>query len=403
MSQSIVFSVSEITHTIKLLLEENIPTVWVMGEISNFKPHYSGHLYFSLKDENAQISAVIWKSRAENLTFSPEDGQLVQALGNISVYEKSGRYQLDVIRMQPAGLGQLQIEFERLKQRLKAEGLFDEAHKKILPGFPLRIGIVTSPTGAALQDMLIIFKRRAPHIQVIIRPAKVQGEGAAKDIAQAIEDLNEFNEVDLIIIGRGGGSLEDLWAFNEEVVARAIYHSKIPIISAVGHEVDFTIADFVADLRAPTPSAAAELASPENSDIRDTLMDFNRRILTKLTQQIKYYRERIASLQNSYGLRRPEDIIKQYAFQIDELSLRLQRNLSFITSAKSSHIGQLKLRLENLNPKKVLERGYSISYIDGEIIRNIAQVQPDKQMVTELAEGKIFSTIDNSARNDHVQ
>jgi exodeoxyribonuclease VII large subunit len=403
MTQQIVFSVSEITHTIKLLLEENIPTLWVVGEISNFKPHYSGHFYFSLKDENAQISAVLWKSRAESLAFPLKDGLLVQTFGNIRVYEKSGRYQFDVIKMIPAGIGQLQQIFEQLKQKLYAEGLFDEDHKKPLPEFPLRIGLVTSPTGAALQDMLNIFGRRAPHIEIILRPARVQGEGAAQDIARGIEDLNAATDVEVIIIGRGGGSLEDLWAFNEEVVARAIYNSKIPIISAVGHEIDFTIADFAADLRAPTPSAAAELASPDAAEIRESLRDYKNRISLNLLQRIKYNRERIQSFQKSYALRRPQDILKQYAFRIDELSMRLQRELLVQTAAKSAYVKQLNLRLNNLNPKKVLERGYSISYIDGKVIGHVSQVQPAMRMVTELADGKITSIVDKTDRksDDH--
>lgn len=393
MPQENVLTVSEITRTIKLLLEENIPTIWVIGEISNFKPHYSGHYYFTLKDENAQISAVLWKTRAAFLPFQLEDGMLVQALGNVRVYEKSGRYQLDVIRIQQAGVGQLQLEFERLKQKLLNEGLFDPAHKQVLPSFPQRIGVVTSPTGAAIQDIINILRRRAPHVEIIIRPTKVQGEGAAQDIVRAISEFNQFKAVDLLIVGRGGGSLEDLWAFNEEIVARTIYNSQIPVISAVGHEVDFTIADFVADLRAPTPSAAAELAVPDFSEVREQIISANRRMIQTLFQTIQRFREKITAIQKSYGLRRPEDLLKQYAFRVDELSNQLQRNFQNLLANSKQHVNQIGLRLDNLNPKQVLKRGFSISFIDGKVISDSREVQPAAVMTTELYKGKILSSV----------
>ncbi|MFQ5772424.1 MAG: exodeoxyribonuclease VII large subunit, partial [bacterium] len=254
------YSVSELTRQIKFLLESSFPEIWVQGEISNFTHHSSGHMYFSLKDENAQISCVMWRSRNQHLFFTPQDGMKVILDARITVYEKRGAYQLDVLQMQPAGVGELQLAFEQLKNRLREEGLFSEEFKKPIPLYPERIGIVTSPTGAAVQDLISVLQRRFPGIEIIINAARVQGEGAATEIARAIDDFNDYGKVDVLIVGRGGGSLEDLWAFNEEVVARAVFRSKIPIISAVGHEVDFTICDFVADLRAPTPSAAAELA-----------------------------------------------------------------------------------------------------------------------------------------------
>lgn len=246
-----VLTVTELTKQIKLSLETSFSRIWVQGEISNFKQHTSGHLYFTLKDEGAQLSAVMWRSRVPYLTFPVEDGMKVIARGSITVYPPRGNYQIDIEQMQPVGLGELQVALERLKQKLAKEGLFDSAHKKPIPEFPECIGIITSETGAALQDIRSVLSRRHPSVGVILIPVHVQGVGAAEEIADAIGRMNRYGNVDVLIVGRGGGSLEDLWAFNEEIVARAIYASKIPIISAVGHEIDFSIADFVADLRVP--------------------------------------------------------------------------------------------------------------------------------------------------------
>ena len=266
-----VITITELTRQIKFSLESSFPRVWVEGEISNFKQHTSGHLYFTLKDEGAQLSALMWRSRVANLTFQPEDGMKVIARGSITVYPPRGNYQLDVDQIQPLGLGELQLAFERLKQKLDAEGLFDAEHKKPIPEFPECIGLVTSETGAALQDIRSVLSRRHPSVEVVLAPVRVQGAGAAEEIADAIKYLNQYGGIDVLIVGRGGGSLEDLWAFNEEVVARAIYASKIPIISAVGHEIDFSIADFVADLRAPTPSAAAELVVRDRTELLEDI------------------------------------------------------------------------------------------------------------------------------------
>jgi exodeoxyribonuclease VII large subunit len=393
MLSSNIYSVSGITRIIKSLIEENIPAVWVEGEISNFKQHYSGHVYFTLKDSEAQISAVFWKSRVASLDFDPEDGMLVQALGTIRLYEKSGRYQLDIIRMQPAGVGQLQLAFEKLKQKLDAEGLFDPSHKKSIPSFPEKIGIVTSETGAAIKDITNIIHRRAPHVQLIVRNTKVQGTGAAEDIATALKEFNKQSEVDLIIVGRGGGSYEDLWAFNEEIVARAIYGSNIPIISAVGHEIDFTISDFVSDLRAPTPSAAAELAVPDARELKENILYLKKRLNDIIISKIEISRERINYIKNSYAFNRPQDILKQYALQVDDLNNKLVKSISNLIIRYREYCNQLKLRLNNLNPIKVLERGYSISYIDSKIIENIDQVNLQSEMRTEIASGTILSTI----------
>ncbi|MGD9899977.1 MAG: exodeoxyribonuclease VII large subunit [Calditrichaceae bacterium] len=400
MSESNIYSVGEITRTIKLLIEENLPTIWIEGEVSNFKPHYSGHYYFTLKDTAAQISAVMWSSRAGKINFDLEDGMLVQALGNVRLWEKSGRYQFDVLRIQPAGIGQLQMAFERLKQKLQAEGLFDPEHKKTLPPYPHKIGIVTSSTGAAIKDIINVLKRRAPHVEIVVRSAKVQGQGAAEDIAKAIREFNQFKNVDILIVGRGGGSLEDLWPFNEEVVARAIYASEIPVVSAVGHEIDFTIADFVSDLRAPTPSAAAELVVPDYHELRNKIIEYYRRLYSSMENRIDYNREKIIFLQKSYGMRRQEDLIRQYMYQIDDINVRINKGLKNLLLKKSEYLNQMSHRLNNLNPKKVLERGYSISYIDGEIIKNATQVTRGGELETQLFKGRLTSIISKTNKDE---
>lgn len=388
-----IYSVTEITREIKLLLEDTIPTIWVQGEVSNFKHHYSGHYYFTLKDQHAQISAVMWSSRARLVPIDLKDGVLVQALGNIRLYEKSGRYQLDIIRLQTAGIGDLQQAFERLKNRLQEEGLFEAEYKKPLPEHPDCIGLVTSETGAAVQDIINIISRRAPGVEIILRPVKVQGEGAAEEIAQAIHEFNQYGNVDLLIVGRGGGSLEDLWAFNEEIVARAIFDSRLPVISAVGHEIDFTIADFVADMRAPTPSAAAEIAVPDQEEQKAGLFEIYRRLQFLLNSRLHYLRERVAAIEKSYGLRKPEDLIRQYTQQVDELGMRLNKSIVFSLERRSEKVQNLSVRLDSLSPKNVLKRGYSITYQKNKIISDISQLDSASRMNTELINGQVTSKI----------
>src|SRR5216117_594612 len=299
-----VLSVSQLTDQLRGVVEEKFPAVWVEGEISNFRLYTSGHAYFTLKDENAQLRAVLFRTRMRRLRFEPGDGQHVLAFGSLEVYAQRGEYQLVVELLEPRGLGALQLAFEQLKQRLGPEGLFDQARKRSLPRFPRKIGVATSPIGAVIRDILRVIGRRFAGLHIVIAPCRVQGDGAGEEIGQAIADLNRLGDVDVIIAGRGGGSLEDLWAFNEEVVARAIAGSKIPVISAVGHEVDFTIADFVADLRAPTPSAAAELVVREKQAVVDTLAELTERL------------ERAAA--------RP---LRDLERRVDELSLRLGRGV----------------------------------------------------------------------------
>ncbi|MDZ7338401.1 MAG: exodeoxyribonuclease VII large subunit [candidate division KSB1 bacterium] len=403
-SEAHIYTVSELTREIKVLLETTIPVVWVEGEISNFKLHSSGHMYFSLKDENAQIAAVMWRGRNMGLRFIPEDGMKVLVQGKVTVYEKRGNYQLDVLRLQPAGVGELQLAFEQLKNRLRQEGLFAEERKRPIPRYPERVGIVTSATGAALQDILNITRRRLPGIELILRPALVQGEGAAEDIAKAIAELNEYGQVDVIIVGRGGGSLEDLWAFNEEVVARAIYASRIPVVSAVGHEVDFTIADFVADLRAPTPSAAAELVVPDRQQLHQTVQAHLTRAYQALCRQLSAAKERLNAVRASYGFRRPEDIVHQYQQRLDDLTRMLTAATSHAVELARQRHQSLASRLAALGPQAVLARGYSICFrIDsGEVVRTATQVAAGEAVGVQLAHGRLTTEVSEVVPNAHL-
>ncbi len=376
MSTASPLTVTLLTRSIKEALETCFPyPVRVQGEISNFRPHYSGHAYFSLKDAYAQISAVMWKSRTGYLPFKLEDGLQVVCTGTVTVYEKTGRYQLNVLDMQPAGKGDLQAQFEALKRELWEAGLFDEAHKKPLPTYPGKVGIITSPTGAALQDMLAVAKRRNPGIPLLLRPAQVQGENAAKDLVKAIQELNAHGGVDVIILGRGGGSLEDLWAFNDETLARTIFASQIPIVAAIGHEIDFTIADFVADKRAATPSAAAELVIPSREEMLGQLYYYQDKLATLLWQQVQQARSRLARLSQHYLLRKPE-------FWLDPRYEKLWRQQSALEQAWERQIEQkqqalalLHSRLEGLDPRKVLNRGFVLLEQQGLPVTRAGQLQ----------------------------
>ena len=395
-TQQRVYSITELTRQIKFLLESHFPNVWVKGEISNFKLHSSGHMYFSLKDENAQLPCVMWRGRNNLLFFMPKDGMKVVAQGNVTVYEKRGYYQFEVLELQPAGIGELQLAFEQLKQRLKAEGLFEAEHKKPIPAYPERIGIVTSATGAAIRDLVTVVGRRFPSVQLILNPVRVQGDGAAEDIARAIDEFNEYGQVDVLIVGRGGGSLEDLWPFNEEVVARAIFRSKIPIISAVGHEVDFSISDFVADLRAPTPSAAAELVVRNRDELLSTLQAMVQKMYRLLKEKIRYYRDKVNYLESSYALRRPADVIKEYNQRLDELTRTMETALTHQIERERARIAALTKHLENLNPLSIMKRGYSICYReqDGHIIIDAVQLQKEDKIRVQFAKGQIRGTVD---------
>lgn len=390
------YTVSELTRRIKLLIEEGFPALWVEGEISNFKRHSSGHLYFSLKDANAQINCVMWRGRTQSLAFQAVDGMKVCALGNVTLYEKQGKYQLDIIRMQPLGTGELQMAFEALKQRLDQEGLFDVIYKKELPEFPETIGVVTSATGAAIQDIVSVLDRRFPCVRVILRPVHVQGAGAAEEIAQAIEAFNRLEQADVIIVGRGGGSIEDLWPFNEEIVVRAIFDSRIPVVSAVGHEIDFSISDFVADLRAPTPSAAAEMVVPDRNALLRQLEQWEDRMFGELRGKIDFYQQQLKALKRSYGLRWPQDRIRQYRLQLDDMQRQLQGHKIRIIDEPRNRITRLQSQLKVLNPEAVLARGYSITtrIRDGQTIVNASDVEPGEKIHVRVHRGGIEGVVE---------
>jgi exodeoxyribonuclease VII large subunit len=376
-------SVAELTSTIRELLETGIGEVWLEGEISNFRAPGSGHLYFTLKDETATLAAVMFQREAKRIGFALEDGQAVLARGTITVYEARGQYQIQVAEIRPRGQGSLQQRFEELKRKLAAENLFDLERKRELPVFPEVIGIVTSLQGAVLQDMLQILQRRAPGIRIQVRGVRVQGIGAAQEIAEAIVAFSAGKKIDLLVVARGGGSLEDLWAFSEEVVARALAICSVPTISAVGHETDFTIADFVADLRAPTPSAAAELLTRDWSEWRETIAKLHVRIERTTRQVLGEQRRHLARLASSYALREPRRVVRQWAQRLDDLSENLcavannsiqdrQQALRFLKGRlmarhparelerRRGHLLQLAARLRTLGPQGTLDRGYAI-------------------------------------------
>ena len=395
-----VYTVSDLTREIKQVLESSFPRLWVEGEISNLKRHSSGHLYFTLKDSNSQLNCAMWRFRVGQLLFQPQDGMKVLVEGDVQVYERGGYYQLIVNQIQPAGIGDLQLAFEQLKKKLHAEGLFDESHKKRLPQFPERIGVVTSPTGAAIRDIVSVVSRRFPGVQLIINPVRVQGETAKEEIAQAIREFNEYGKVDVLIVGRGGGSLEDLWAFNEEVVARTIFDSKIPVISAVGHEIDYSISDFVADRRAPTPSAAAEMVVPNRKELMGNLAYFREKLKNTLKQQIDTQREKILNFRRSYGFRRPEDIVFQKIQLLDELGRKITLALSHRLAVKTQTVQNLKNQIRALNPSAVLQRGYSICYKDGKVVRDVNQVNALDMVQIKLARGYFLSQVQMIGENE---
>jgi exodeoxyribonuclease VII large subunit len=350
-----VFTVSELTSEIKMLLEEEFESLWVEGEISNFRRHTSGHLYFTLKDENSQIRAVMFRSQAGLLAFEPEDGMNVLCQGRVGVYEVRGEYQVIVEFMEPRGVGALQKAFEQLKVRLQEEGLFDPNRKRPLPFLPRRIGIVTSPTGAAIRDMLQILDRRFADLHILIRPVRVQGEGAYLEIVEALEDLNRLPHLDLIVLARGGGSLEDLWAFNEEAVARAIAKSEIPVVTGVGHEVDFTIADFVADVRAPTPSAAAELIVPLRNDLDEILRHIQEDLIQAVSRRIREAREEIQSI--GQRVQDPRRRMADHRILLDDMHGRLLACTMHSSRRAQEGLSQQTQRLLVSDPRELIRRG----------------------------------------------
>jgi len=391
-----ILTVSQLTIQIKNLLEGNFPDIWVEGEISNLSIPQSGHAYFTLKDEQSQIRSVLFRSSQRFLKFTLQHGMQVICRGRISVYEPRGECQFIVDYIEPKGVGALQLAFEQLKAKLEKEGLFDLDHKRPLPLLPQRIGIVTSPTGAAIRDMLRVIKRRHPKMHILIYPVPVQGIEAAPGIVEAIQYFNREQNVDVMIVGRGGGSLEDLWAFNEEAVARAIYASKIPVISAVGHETDYTISDYVADLRAPTPSAAAEMVVKSEESFREFISSLESGLSKRMRQQIDLTRASLREYTRLLG--DPRKLLEQYAQRVDELTGRLAMGLRHHVRRDRALLTALTAGLDHLNPLGILSRGYSVTrkLPEGVILKDASNVRPGDLLNTKLQNGEIVSRVERS-------
>jgi len=395
----LIYTVSRLNSEVRQILESSFPFIWVEGEISNFRHHSSGHMYFTLKDENAELDAVMFQDLNAYLQFEPADGMKVLAYGKVTLYERRGRYQLEIEEMRPAGIGRLQLEFERLKAKLQAEGLFDERFKVQIPTFPKRIGVVTSPEGAAIRDIVSVIARKFPAVELLLFPVRVQGEGAAEEIASAIKSANLYSKgtekIDTLIVGRGGGSLEDLWAFNEECVARAIFSSEIPVISAVGHEIDFTIADFVADLRAPTPAIAAELAVPDRDKLLEGADSSVRRLTRLLGERFLNYRQKLEVLLRGYALRRPLQMLKEHKQTSDQLIEQMIRKMRLKLKTKSELFTGLLARLDASNPLAILKRGYSITQdTQGRIVKSAHQVKEREKVKVRLFQGRLICEIE---------
>lgn len=399
-------TVSELTAHIKEILEseQGLQDVWVRGEVSNFSRPSSGHLYFTLKDSGAALSCVMWRGQASRLGYIPREGDAVEVHGGISLYETRGNYQLYADDIRPVGEGALFQEFLRLKAKLEAEGLFDLARKRPLPPVPRTIGIVTSPTGAALRDMLNVLRRRYPLARAVLAPAAVQGEAAPKEIIAAIQLLNEHVQPDLIIAGRGGGSIEDLWAFNDEGVARAIAASAAPVISAVGHETDFTIADFVADLRAPTPTAAAELATPDRADLQTSLLALADDLAAQTRTTIAEGRYALGEMRARLNRRSPEGRLAQARQRTDDLARRAALLLGGLTRLRRERLSGLAAKLAALSPQGILERGFAVvTGPDGAIIRRVAQAAPGETLRIRVADGEFGAQVRKDAGNQAIR
>ena len=394
--QALLLSVGMLNEYVKGMLDSNevLSDVWVRGEISNFTNHYkTGHFYFSLKDEKGAIGAVMFRSYAQRLPFVPQNGMKVILHGRVSLYVQGGQYQINADAMQPDGIGGLYLAYEQLKAKLQAEGLFDEARKKPLPRIPTRIGIITSPTGAAIHDMIHVLGRRFPLAEIVLYPALVQGVGAPASLIAGMNFFNEQNNVDLIIIGRGGGSVEDLWAFNDEALARTVAASRLPVISAVGHESDFTICDFVADRRAPTPSAAAELAVPESGELARALRGYHERMELAVRGRIARERERVQRLSASRVLTSPERYVDDCRMRVGDLSLRLDRAAEARLSGARGEFLRLAGQLEALNPLAILTRGYAVAKRAETPVRSVRELSVGDEIRLTLADGEADVTV----------
>lgn len=419
-----VWKISELTRQIKGVLEGSFGSVWVEGEISNLRRPSSGHVYFTLKDEACQLRAVMFRGSFSTVKFPVENGQKVRGFGQITVYETLGEYQISLRKLELAGVGELMQRLEALKKKLAAEGLFDADRKRPLPALPQHVGVVTSPTGAAIRDILQVLDRRYANLHVVIAPVRVQGAGAAEEIAAAIDEMNQRGGVDVLIVGRGGGSLEDLWCFNEEIVVRAIARSAIPVISAVGHEIDWTLSDFVADVRAPTPSAAAEMVVQGKAELERKIADLRRRLVMGAHAATLGWRNRLDRAARIPGLRTPLQVVEQAQQRVDFLAVRLQNALAGLPQLVRQRTMAAAQRMERatrlqiadarqtlkhceaqlrlLNPKGVLARGYSLTRLsDGRILRTAAEAPPGTQLETELADGTVLSTVEAAEGDQH--
>ncbi len=391
-----IISVSQLNYYVKSLLDNDphLSSVFVTGEISNLTDHYrSGHIYFSLKDKNAVVRAVMFAGNARNLKFKPEEGMKVIALCRVSLYEVTGGYQIYVEDMQPDGIGSLTIAFEQLKKKLEEKGLFKPENKKPIPKFPKTVGVITSPTGAAVQDIRNILTRRFPSVDIVLCPVLVQGAGAPEQLINAVNLFNEYDCADVIIIGRGGGSIEDLWAFNDENLAYAIYASNIPVISAVGHETDFTICDFVSDLRAPTPSAAAELAVPDREELLAYYNSQRQYINSLIDNRLSFYNKKLSDIRTAMSVNSPEKRIGLLSSKLDNLSKRAQLSINDTFNLKSDSVKKLGAKLETLNPVSVLNRGYAIAQKDSTNINSVKELKIDDEIKLTLKDGTVKTKV----------
>ena len=388
--EDMAISVSELNSYIKNKIadDEYLNNVLIKGEISNFKNHYTGHMYFTLKDENSLIKCIMFKSYAQKLDFIPKDGMKVFVLGGVSVFERDGIYQIYVKAMQEDGVGILYKKYEELKQRLDEEGYFDESHKQKIPLMPKVIGVLTSQTGSVIRDIINVSTRRNPNVRIRLYPVPVQGEGAAEKIADGIRFMNENNLADVLILARGGGSLEDLWPFNEEIVAHAIYNSKLPIISAVGHETDFSISDFVADLRAPTPSAAAELAVPDIYEIKQKINVYQNRLRMSLVKKVEIMKLRYEKCMNSRVFKEPTRNINDNYLRVDNYIKRLENTIKIKQKEEKTKYIELISKLDALSPLKTLTRGYSIVETDNKIIKSSKQLSTGDKIKLRFSDGQ---------------
>ncbi|MBE6605472.1 MAG: exodeoxyribonuclease VII large subunit [Ruminococcaceae bacterium] len=391
-----ILTVTQLNEYVKMLLDKNqmLASVYIKGEISNFVNHRTGHFYFTLKDEGGTLRAVMFKGANSKLKFLPENGMKVIVHGRVSGFVKSGDYQLYADDMEPDGIGSLYIQYEQLKKKLEAEGLFDISRKKRLPKIPSRVGIITSPTGAAVRDMINVTGRRFPFAKIILYPSLVQGEGAPAQLIRALEYFNLTNGADVIIIGRGGGSIEDLWAFNDEALARAVAASKIPVISAVGHETDFTICDFAADMRAPTPSAAAEIAVPDTTELKRKFTNVISRMELSLTKKLEASRRRLEGAAKSRVLSNPKYLVEDKRMMLLNTSGRLDNSFFISFEKKKQEFALKTARLEALNPMSVISRGYSAVFLgDGTLVKSVDQVKCGDTFAFKTADGEVDALV----------